>query len=81
MKDISTQACPAFADQSILGEQSNNIANDMQTSVNVLIQSSDQYQLHAYGTFIHVYVDKKSRRPQSLPDKLRNAASKIFVKI
>ena len=34
----------------------------------------------AEGYFIHVYVDKESRKPKQVSDNFRQALTKIFVK-
>ncbi|MEJ2176991.1 MAG: thioesterase family protein [Gammaproteobacteria bacterium] len=37
----------------------------------------DQIAASAQGYFVHVYVDRKSQKPVTIPDNIRNALSKI----
>ncbi len=38
-----------------------------------------QIEASAQGYFVHVYVDRKSQKPVSIPDNIRDALSKIQV--
>ena len=46
----------------------------------VAIFKEGEVQASAYGHFVHVFVERKTGKPVSIPKKIRNALEKILVK-
>ena len=68
----------AFPDRVVAGLRTDRVGNSSVTYGIGLFKNDDDLAA-AEGQFTHVYVDRQSRRPQTLNSKLRQAANGLVV--
>jgi len=66
----------SFPDRVTAGLSATHIGNSS-VRYHIGIFRNEEEQAAAQGHFVHVYVDKDTRRPVSLPDAMRQALEKI----